>query len=64
MSKLKDKIIKIINSVKQKKKNEEKWVESKDLWNISKLANLTNMRIQKEEERKKWAERIFEEIMA
>ena len=48
----------------KKKKEEEKWVESKDLWNISKLANLTNVRIQKEEERKKWAERIFEEIMA
>ena len=64
VSKLEDKIIKIINSVKQKKKNEEKWVDSKNLWGTSKLAKMISVRIQKEEERKKGAERVFEEIIA
>lgn len=48
----------------RKKKNEEKWVESKDLWDTGKLANMINVRIQKEEERKKGAERVSEEIIA
>ena len=64
VSKLEDKIIKIINSVKQKKKNEEKWVDSKNLWGTSKLAKMISVRIQKEEERNKRAERVFEEIIA
>ena len=64
VSKLEDKIIKIINSVKQKKKNEEKWVDSKNLWGTSKLAKMISVRIQKEEERKKGAERVFEESIA
>ena len=64
VSKLEDKIIKIINYVKQKKKNEEKWVDSKNLWGTSKLAKMISVRIQNEEERKKGAERVFEEIIA
>lgn len=66
ISKLEDKIIKIINSVKQKekKKNEEKWVESKNLWDTSKFTKMISVRIQKEEERKKGAERVFEEIIS
>lgn len=64
IDKLKDKIIKIINSGKQKEKKWKKWVESENLWDTSKLANMINMRIQKEEERKKGAERLFEGIIA
>lgn len=66
ISKLEDKIIKIINSVKQKekKKNEEKWVESKNLWDTSKFTKMISVRIQKEEERKKGTERVFEEIIS
>lgn len=57
-------ILSSLKKQKKKKKREEKWTELKRLCDTTKYTNICIIGISKGKERRKGAERIFEDIMA
>ena len=62
---LEDKIVEITTAEKNKEKRMKRIEESlRDLWDNIKRTNIQIIRVPAEEEKKKWSEKIFEEIIA
>ena len=65
ISDLEDKILEITNSEKNKEERMKRIEDSlRDLWDNIKCTSIQIIRVPEEEEKKKWSEKIFEEIIA